>query len=446
MLIKKKASFGVLVVLALLIAGLAASSGAMISSSLSSSQNIQHVILIMMENKQYTDVIGQSCCSYENQLANKYASLTNYYPVNVGTTHSLPEYLALTSGSNDGIDTDCVPSSSCETSATNIFSLLQSKGYTWKAYEESMPSNCYKSDYGTNPESPTAALYMAHHNPVPYYTDLSSECSTLDVPLGDVSTGTGNFFNDLNNNQLPNFAFITPNSCNDMHSCSNMSVGDQWLSQLVQDIINSQEFSSSIIFITFDNGPSLSDPLYAVMIGPPNLVNYGQSSAQYNHYSFLATIEHIFNLGNLGSNDATATLMSSIVNMNSPTTTTTSSTQSTTASSNSSQSTTTSSGSLSTSTVTSTSSLSSSTSSLVSIKARSSSLSSSSISSSAASSSGNFGVLHSNPIVGLLSALSPSKDPPVAYGLATYEICLIGALGYIILGVRKREASHTWRW
>lgn len=295
----------------------------------SSSSSIEHVILIMLENKNYQYIIGSSSAPYINQLANNYALATNYYGIQYP---SLPNYIAVTSGSNGGITTDCLNGPApggCETSDTNIFTLLQNNGLTWKAYEESMPSACYKSDYGDL----STGGYIVHHNPIPYYTDLSSVCSQNDVPLGNVGAKTGAFFTALGSNSLPSFSFVTPNSCDDMHNCG-VSNGDTWLSELVPDIINSPSYSTTVTIITWDTGDCSSPcnqnangggQVATLVIGPSNLVNYGKFNTFYDHYSTLATIEDIFNLGNLGRNDASAAPMSAIINMNAVTTTTTSS-------------------------------------------------------------------------------------------------------------------------
>lgn|SRR5487761_385529 len=442
----KRATIGLLIVLTLVASGLASSHSAIISSS-SSSPVIEHIIFIMMENKNYQDIIGSSSAPYINKLASTYALATNYYGVQYP---SLPNYIDITSGSDGGITTDCSSgpaSGGCETSGTNIFTLLQNHGLTWKAYEESMPSACYKSDYGTL----STGGYIVHHDPIPYFTDLASVCSQNDVPLGDVSTKTGAFFAALDNNSLPSFSFVTPNSCDDMHNCG-VSSGDTWLSEFIPDIINSPSYSSTVTIITWDTGDCSSPcnqtangggQVVTLVIGPSNLVNYGKFSTFYNHYSTLATIEDIFNLGNLGRNDAPATPMAAIINLNVVSTSSSSSTHSSSSSSSASTKTTATSSS-SSSTAVSSSSTTTSASSSNSQSSVSSSSPGSSVSSS--SSSANSGtVSQSNPIVGMLAAMSPAKDPPVAYGLATYELCLFGALGYVLLGVRK-GGKDAWRW
>jgi hypothetical protein len=85
--------------------------------------------------------------------------------------------------------------------------------------------------------------------------------------------------------------------------------------------------------------------------------------------------------------------------------------------------------------------------------ASSSSIGISSSSSQAAASLPNSGaVSQAGAITAMLSALSPERDPSAAYGIATYEICLIGALGYMAMSIRRRRFGRSnsgigdWRW
>jgi phosphatidylinositol-3-phosphatase len=281
-----------------------------IKVSTASSTSPQHVILIMMENKGDANIVGSSSAKYENYLIKNYAFAKDYFAL---STSGLHDYIGITDGSTaiTNFSPECAPSS-CYTTNTNIFSLLQSHGLTWKGYAESMPSNCYTSAYGKLPNE-----YWPWHTAIPYYTDLSSYCSHNDVPLGNVTLQTGNFFNDLKSNNLPNFSMVSPNVCDDMHTCPTgenaIAMGDKWLHAFVGDIISSSSFSSTVILITFDNGPSLSKPIPMIIVGPSTLVNHGQFTQMFSHYSTLATIEDIFNLGNLGRGDATATPMSAII-------------------------------------------------------------------------------------------------------------------------------------
>src|SRR5215469_710301 len=153
----------------------------------------KHVIWIMMENHSYNTIIGSSQAPYINSVAKECGLATNYHNV---SHPSLPNYIAVTSGPG------------CTTTSRSIFA----QGESWKAYEESMPSNCDKSNSGE---------YAVRHDPPPYYTTLSG-CSTKDVPYSQLAT-------DLAANALPAFSFITPNLIDDMHD-GTVADGDKWLS------------------------------------------------------------------------------------------------------------------------------------------------------------------------------------------------------------------------
>ena len=130
-----------------------------------------YVVVIMMENHSNSDIIGSA--SYMTDLANNYSYAEGYSAVD---HPSLPNYLALLGGSTfgcSGYDGD-PNSNSCTSSAWNAPNLvdrIESAGLTWKAYMESMPSNCYSSDSGN---------YAVRHDPFVYFKDIvnnQSRCS-----------------------------------------------------------------------------------------------------------------------------------------------------------------------------------------------------------------------------------------------------------------------------
>jgi phosphatidylinositol-3-phosphatase len=167
-----------------------------------------HVIWVLMENHSYNTIIGSSQAPYINSLACACGLATNYHNI---SHPSLPNYVGMTSGLGyaalQKFKPDCNPSPGCSTSAASIFG----QGETCKAYEESMPSNCYPVNAGE---------YAVRHNPPPCFSTLAG-CSSFDVPYsqlaGDLAAGT-----------LPAFSFITPNVINDMHD-GTIADGDNWL-------------------------------------------------------------------------------------------------------------------------------------------------------------------------------------------------------------------------
>ncbi|WAH35199.1 alkaline phosphatase family protein [Alicyclobacillus dauci] len=223
------------------------------ASSASSEQNaqkqnsknpFQHVYVIMMENHGNADIIGNPLMPNMNSLINNYGFDDNYY----GVTHpSLPNYAALISGSNWNTYDD---NSSDRFDVPNLVDQLESKNLTWKGYMESMPSVGYT---GTG----SGSLYAIRHNPFMLMTDIAGNPARLQNIMPFTQ-----FQQDLNNNTVPNFSFITPNLINDMHGVSGSTdqqlyqAGDKFVQDTVQEIMSSKSWktSKSVIYITFDEG------------------------------------------------------------------------------------------------------------------------------------------------------------------------------------------------
>jgi phospholipase C len=265
-------------------------------------QTYAHVLWIFMENKAYSQVIGSSSAPFTNQLARQCGLATNY----TATTHpSLPNYIAATSGDFWGIADDNPPSSHT-LGVASIYSQLKAVGKTWRDYEESAPSNCPLASSGQ---------YAVKHDPAPYYTGIRSDCSNWDVPMG--TTTSGNLLDDLNANTLPDFAFLTPNLCNDTHDCS-VATGDSWLSAWFNIILASAAYKagSTAIFLTYDEDDgSASNRVVTIVVSPSTPAGTSSGTA-FSHYSLLKTTEQMLGLGLLAhAGDAGTTSMRSAFNL-----------------------------------------------------------------------------------------------------------------------------------
>src|SRR2546426_7164325 len=191
--------------------------------------------------------------------------------------------------------------------AANIVDRLVPAGYTWKAYMEDMPSNCYGSNSGN---------YAVRHDPFVYYGDIANDATrcTRVVPAGSSDSA---LINDLGSTSTAsNFMWLTPNTCNDIHSCP-IDTGDAYLADLVQRILSSPVFTTqrAALYITFDEG--YGQPVYTVWAGRVVNPTY-TSSVAYDHFSLLATIESNWNLPNLTTNDAGAAAMTEFFTSNPP--------------------------------------------------------------------------------------------------------------------------------
>lgn len=283
--------------------------------SASDLKNFQHVFIIMMENTGYNALIGNPNAPWINQAAQTYGLATNYY----GVTHpSQPNYIAATSGSTNGVTGD----GHVDLSVTNIVDQLESHGKTWKAYMQSLSLCTTKLDDACGNQ-----LYERKHDPFASYTDVQSSPARMAniVDFSQLST-------DLANNNVPDYSWISPDQCHDMHGrgapasdpCSFdneqqlIQAGDTFLNQTVSAIMNSQAWTgNSVIFITWDESDFTGSGFNGFGDdrgccdsvpgqGGGNVVTITishsdhsarTSSVAYNHYSMLATIEGGWGLG-----------------------------------------------------------------------------------------------------------------------------------------------------
>src|SRR5438128_5040722 len=207
---------------------------------------------------------------YLNSLANRYGVATNYF----GNTHpSIGNYFMLTAGqivtNND--------SYSNTVNVDNIVRQLLAHGKTWKAYEEDLPSAGYIA--------PNTAGYARKHCPLSFFSDVVNSPTEIKnlVPFTQ-------FAQDLANNQLPSYSFISPNLCNDAHDCP-LSTADTWLRNNIDPLVTSPLFQNDgILVIVFDEAGSDNTngggKIAWVVVSPKAKTGF-KSTTVYQHQSTL---------------------------------------------------------------------------------------------------------------------------------------------------------------
>ena len=260
---------------------------------------LAHIVIIVDENKPATSVIGNAAAPYLNGLARTYAQATHYSAI---THPSLPNYLALTSGTTAGITTDCnPPGGSCLVTGPNLAQALDRAHRSWKMYAESMPAPCTTAN---------TDLYAVKHNPFLYFpsvTDDPASCAAHDVPYSQLEAELAT------TTSLPDFSFISPNLCDDMHNCS-VATGDAWLASAVPRILSSPAFTKqrSLLVVTFDEGDAADNVIPCVFAGPAARPQTS-SATPFTHYSLLRTVEDAWGLPPLTAEDAAATPMTALL-------------------------------------------------------------------------------------------------------------------------------------
>jgi hypothetical protein len=239
----------------------------------------EHVVVVVFENKESSNVLGNRAAPTFNSYARRYANLTRYY----GVTHpSLPNYLALVSGSTHGITTDCT---SCVVSTKSLADTIEASGRTWKTYAEGLPAAGYLGA--------SRGRYAKKHDPFAYFRDVAANPSRRAriVPLSRLAV-------DLSAGALPNFSLVVPDLCHSMHDCS-VAVGDVWLRRNVSPLL---ALPNSVVFVVFDEGSTGSrggGHTAALALG--TMVRPGSRVTRVTgHYGLLRTIEQAWGLPLLG--------------------------------------------------------------------------------------------------------------------------------------------------
>jgi hypothetical protein len=238
-----------------------------------------HVVVIVFENKETTSVLGNRAAPTFNSYARRYAKLTRYY----GATHpSLPNYLALVSGSTQGITTDCTD---CVVDAQNLADTIEASGRTWKTYAEGLPAPGFLGGF--------KGRYAKKHNPFAYFRDIADDPARRArlVPLTRLAP-------DLRAGTLPSFSLVVPDLCHSMHDCS-VSVGDAWLRSQVGRFL---KLPKTVVFVVFDEGStSIRGGGHTAALALGTAVRSGSRFTRVtSHYGILRTVEQAWGLPLLG--------------------------------------------------------------------------------------------------------------------------------------------------
>jgi phosphatidylinositol-3-phosphatase len=251
-----------------------------------------HIIVIMLENHDYQNVIKSNAMPVFNRLAKQNVLLTNYHAV---THPSLPNYIALISGDTYGIDTDCTD---CFLNSPSLPDLIEASGRTWKNYQEDMPSACFVGD---------ARSYRQKHNPFIYFDPIrknKARCENSIVSFNQLDK-------DLAAKQLPNFAFIMPNMCHSAHDCD-LTAADKWLDSMLTKLQQSSALGQRyLIVVAFEEGnkdnasccglpPKAGGKVAALIISPQGKSGF-KDNTPLSHYSLLKTILLSWELPALGN-------------------------------------------------------------------------------------------------------------------------------------------------
>jgi phosphatidylinositol-3-phosphatase len=246
------------------------------------------VAVLFLENHGYRQIIGSRQAPFLNRLARQGALETRYYAV---AHPSLPDYLALLTGSTGGVTSDC---NTCETSSPTLPGQLQAAHIPWRAYFEGIPSDGY--------EGRGVGDYSKHYNPFAYSEQVGDGNGRRDV------VGFGVLRHDLSRGALPRFSWITPDLLHDGHNAS-VRASDRFVSRLVPRIVDALG-PHGILFVGWDEAQGAVGPgggRVALIATGPGARIHARVGVPADHYSLLATLEAGLRLPALGHAASPAT-------------------------------------------------------------------------------------------------------------------------------------------
>ena len=240
-------------------------------------------MIVIEENHPDTAIMANSEAPYINSLAGSGALFTESY----ATHHpSLPNYLALFSGSNQGVTDDSCPPPGSPYSTDNLGAQLFAAGKTFIGYSETL-SATGSAECG-NGGSPG---YQRKHNP---WVDFSNVPAESNQPFTSWPTDFST---------LPTVSFVVPNQQHDMHD-GTIAEGDAWLQTNIGSYAQWAQTHNSLLIVTWDEDDSVDiNKIVTIFIGQQ--VKPGTYGETINHYTLLRTIEDIYDLPSV-ANSATA--------------------------------------------------------------------------------------------------------------------------------------------
>jgi acid phosphatase len=234
----------------------------------------KHVVIVVEENKAYSQIIDNEEAPFINKLATEGASFRYFYAI---THPSEPNYLALFSGSTQGLIDDSCPH---HYSGANLASALAQAGYSFATYSQSLPQTGFRGC--------SQGRYRRRHNPAVNWQGLNVD-ARQNQPFSA-------FPQDFA--KLPTVAFVIPDLDHDMHDGS-IAAGDTWLKQNLGRYAQWVQHHNSLLIVTFDeDDDSEANRIATLIVGAR--VQPGQYDRPVNLYNLLRILEAMYNLPRLG--------------------------------------------------------------------------------------------------------------------------------------------------
>jgi hypothetical protein len=237
-----------------------------------------HVVVVVEENRSYSNVIGNAAAPFINALAAGGASMTQSF----AELHpSQPNYLALFAGSTLGVTENTCPVNAGAT--PNLGAQLLATGRTFVGFAESLPA--------VGSPVCSAGKYARKHAPWVNFSNIPPSDSLPFSAFPPPQT-------PKSYNSLPTVSFVIPNVDDDMHDGS-IAQGDQWLQQNLSAYAQWAKANDSLLILTWDEDDNSERNRIPTIFYGAN-VRPGTYNEPVSHYNVLSTLEEMYGLPKLG--------------------------------------------------------------------------------------------------------------------------------------------------
>ena len=230
------------------------------------------VVVLVMENRDETSIIGNPDAPYLNTLAKSGLNLTDMH----GEAHpSEPNYIAMLSGSTQGLTDDSCPHTY---RADDLAHQVAAAGYTFTGYSDGLPhagaTDCVVGDYARR-HAPWVSFANVPASSNQPFTAFPTDYTTL-----------------------PSLSYVIPNLQHDMHD-GTVAEGDAWVREHLGGYVTWARAHGSLLLVTWDEDENTTAnhiATFAVGAG----VTASTWTKRADHYTLLATLEDAFGVPRLG--------------------------------------------------------------------------------------------------------------------------------------------------
>lgn len=253
-------------------------------------------VLVMLENKYAASALDQKNLPFLWRLAHEGAYLSDYHAIG---HPSQPNYVALISGSREGVRND----STVRLYRAHLGQRLDS----WRSYAEGYPG-------GTCDPRARIGLYVRKHEPFMSFADIQDDKKLCRKYI----TGFDDFLADARAHSLPQFSLVIPDLDSDAHS-GPLAVSDAWLARHFSALLDDPAFRRDVVLIvTFDEDGEPwpyrrhgDNRVYAALWG--DRVVPGEIHERHDHYDLLRTIESALGVAPMATGDRNAKVIAGVL-------------------------------------------------------------------------------------------------------------------------------------